>query len=1037
MVSAFASQNLILMALQLLLVFIILLFGSSLSLVESVVMNKTDRLALLDFKKQIDDPYGALSSWNDSIHFCNWVGITCGHRHQQRVIILDLQGNGLGGNISPSIGNLTFLHILNIANNSFYGKIPQEIGKLIRLRSILFLNNTFEGEIPTSLANCTRLRVIYFSRNNLVGKIPIELFMSMSKLEVIAIYSNGLTGEIPASFGNISSVRKITLGENRLQGSVPESFGQLTNLYFLSIQENKLSGIFPVSIYNLSSLEVISLTQNQLHGSLPLDIGLTLPNLVELYIGGNLFSGSIPNSISNISTLQALDLDRNSFVGPIPNNLGNLQNLQWFSIAKNQYGIEAVGELDFVNSLVNCTQLEFLDLSHNGFKGRLPKFIFNLSTQLSILGLGGNKISGTIPVGIENLVSLTELGMELNFLEGNIPYDIGKLQKLQRLFLDGNRLSGQIPSSIGNLTLLYELHIDHNNLNASIPFSIGNCQQLQYLTLFSNSLQGPIPKQLFLISSLSISLDLFNNSLIGSLPIEIGNLKSLSTIDVSENKLSGEIPYSIGDCHSLEHLSMRGNFFEGTIPQSLTLLKGLQDLDLSHNNLSGKIPKDLEKFTVLQSLNLSFNNLEGEVPIKGIFGNASAILVKGNEKLCGGIAELRLPKCINHGSTKQEKSNAFRMILSITVGVLGFLLISFFLFLYWMRKSKSEPPSISLIAEQFLRLSYKELFQATGGFSSANFIGSGSFGSVYKGIIDPDETIVAIKVLNLQNPRAYKSFTAECEALRNIRHRNLVKILTSCSSLDLKGKDFKALVYEFMPNGSLDDWLHTPMEVHNHSRNLSFIQRLNIALDVASALDYLHYHCYAPIVHCDLKPSNVLLDNDMTAHVSDFGLARILLGQKGENSSQTQTSTSGIKGSTGYVAPEYSMDGRATIQADVFSYGILLLEMFIGKRPTDQIFTDGLHLHNFAKTALPAHVMRILDPTLLPKEKQSEKIEDKTEGPNQWTDQLQDCVTSIIEIALQCSMESPRERMNMNDVVRGLQLIKGKFLETRISQHLH
>ncbi|XP_042485073.1 probable LRR receptor-like serine/threonine-protein kinase At3g47570 [Macadamia integrifolia] len=217
--------------------------------------------------------------------------------------------------------------------------------------------------------------------------------------------------------------------------------------------------------------------------------------------------------------------------------------------------------------------------------------------------------------------------------------------------------------------------------------------------------------------------------------------------------------------------------------------------------------------------------------------------------------------------------------------------------------SKGKPPSTPLINGRFLKLSYKELFQATGGFSSANFIGSDSFGSVYKGIIDQDQTIVAVKVLNLQNSRVYKSLMIECNALRTIRHRNIVKILTSCSILDSKGKDFKALVYAFMPNGSLDDWLHLPMEAHNDSRKLSLLQRLNIAIDVAFALDYLHYQCYVAIFHCDLKPSNILLDSDMTAHVSDFGLTRLLL-EHDNNSSQAQTGTIGIKGFIGYAAPE-------------------------------------------------------------------------------------------------------------------------------------
>ncbi|XP_042491847.1 probable LRR receptor-like serine/threonine-protein kinase At3g47570 [Macadamia integrifolia] len=1025
------------MALHQLLVFMILLFGSSLRLLESVTGSKrivgyqTDRLALLDFKNQIDDdPYGTLSSWNDSIHFCNWVGIECGHRHQQRVTRLVLEGHGLGGNISPSIGNLTFLHFFSIANNSFHGKIPQEIGNLFRLQVIGFLNNTLEGELPISLANCTHLRIIDFSYNNLVGKIPIELFKSLSKLEIIYIYSNGLTGEIPASFGNISSLQAISLAENSLQGRIPESFGQLTNLIFLALHQNKLSGMFPVSLYNLSSLEIISLPENQLHGSLPQDIGLTLPKLRHLEIGANLFSGSIPSSISNISTLEIIDLGDNSFIGPVPKSLGDLQNLREFLIGGNQFGTGEVDDFDLVNYLINGTRLEILDIQDNDFKGPLPDFKANFSTQLLMFFLGWNQISGTIPVGIENLVNLTLLSMEQNFLEGNIPSSIGKLSRLQRLFLGGNMLSGHIPSSIGNLTLLYELHLDANSLYGSIPSNIGNCQKLQYLSLSNNSLQGSIPVQLFLISFLSITPNLFYNSLVGSLPTEIGNLKSLSTLDISKNKLSGKIPSSIGDCNSLEYLYMWGNFFEGTIPQTLTLLKGLQVLDLSHNNLSGQIPTDLDKLVAMQSLNLSFNNLEGEVPNKGIFRNASAILVNGNDNLCGGIIELKLPACTNHGSMKRKKFSAFRMILSIIGVILGFLLLSSFLTLYWIKKSKSKPPSTSLIGDIFLNLSYKELFQATRGFSSENFIGSGSFGSVYKGIIDQDETIVAVKVLNLQNPRVCKSFMAECKTLRNIRHRNIVKILTSCSSLDSKGEDFKALVYQFMPNGSLDDWLHLPMEAHNHSRNLSLYQRLNIAIDVASALVYFHYNSHVPIVHCDLKPSNVLLDSNMIAHVSDFGLARLLLGPN-DNSSHTQTSTIGIKGSIGYVAPEYGMGGRATVEGDMFSYGILLLEMFTGKRPTDHMFGGDLNLHNFAKAALPVHVMQILDPTLLLKEEQSEEIKEdainRAESPSHMTDKLQDFMMLIIELALQCSMESPRERMNMNDMVRDLQLIKKKF----------
>jgi serine/threonine protein kinase len=189
----------------------------------------------------------------------------------------------------------------------------------------------------------------------------------------------------------------------------------------------------------------------------------------------------------------------------------------------------------------------------------------------------------------------------------------------------------------------------------------------------------------------------------------------------------------------------------------------------------------------------------------------------------------------------------------------------------------------------------------TSGFSPRNLIGSGSFKFVYKGIVDQDRRIIAVKVLNLQQKGASKSFMAECNVLRNIRHRNLVKILTCCSRMDYSDNEFKALVYEFMANGSLEKWLHQDLDNKNQSRNLNLLQRLNIAIDVASSLHYLHDRCERPIIHCDLKPSNVLLDNNIIAHISDFGLARLL--STTNDVSQHKTSIVGMKGTVGYAAP--------------------------------------------------------------------------------------------------------------------------------------
>ncbi|KAL6009261.1 hypothetical protein ACLOJK_022489 [Asimina triloba] len=492
-------------------------------------------------------------------------------------------------------------------------------------------------------------------------------------------------------------------------------------------------------------------------------------------------------------------------------------------------------------------------MTSNSLNGSLPASFANLSMQLETLGISRNMILGSIPSGIGNLINLNSLGMGYNMLAGAIPASIGKLNKMGGLSLKGNGLHGEIPDSFCNMTQLFDLQLAENNLAGYIPSCIENCKQRQFVHLKNNSLVGTLPKQLSNLLSFII-LRVQDNSLSGNLPMEVGHLQGLQCLDISNNNFSGEIPSSLGICVGLEFLSLSDNHFQGFLPSTLNSLHGLGHLDVSRNNLSDPIPEYLEEFS-LEYLNLSFNNFVGGLPEQGIFRNASGIFVIGNAKLCGGIQELPL----------------FLVALQYVVSLL-------------LLKSRKKPSSSpSSLEDPFMDVSYAELLKATDGFSSSNAIGTGSYGSVYKGTLHQNnigETVVAVKVLNLLQEGALKSFMTECETLRNIRHRNLIKILTCFSSIDFRDNDFKALVFEYMPNGSLQNWLSKDDEGNTISgRNLylKLIERLNIAIDVASALDYLHYHCQEPIFHRDLKPSNVLLDADMVAHVGDFGLARFAM----------------------------------------------------------------------------------------------------------------------------------------------------------------
>ncbi|KAL8166070.1 hypothetical protein V2J09_007569 [Rumex salicifolius] len=859
--------------------------------------SKTDIDSLLAIKSEISqDPNLYLSTWNESFPLCQWHGITCGRRHR-RVVTLDLSSSNLAGKLSPAVGNLSFLHNLTLEHNTFQGRIPPEIGRLSRLSFLSLNNNSFQGQIPVEVSFLSNLKWLRLAYNNLSGKLK----------EV------GIT--------NMTSLEKLTLNGNHFEGQIPFDIGNLKGLITLFLGQNRLSGMIPPSLFNLSSLKFLHLSSSGIHGQLPHDLGLLLPNIQFLHIRDNYLSGSVPKSLSNLSQLVNLDISNNSFTGNFVFNGQNMRNLQWINmVSAFSLGGEA-RDLSFLETLTNCSSLRILEVGNNNFEGVLPNVIANLSTELSFLDLHSNRISGSLPLGMGKFVNLYGLLLHDNKFTGPIPAEIGELKSLETVFFAFNNFSGNIPSSLGNLSFLSDLIMNDNKLVGHIPSSLGRCKSFLTLYLSRNNISGVLPPELFHATQL-YELLIGENLLQGSLPFEISNLKNLVTLDVSKNMFSGEIPSTLGSCTGLVMLYMVGNSFSGSVPLSFASLKGLQNLDLSQNNLSGEIPSYFSDLPLV-SLGLSFNNFEGEIPVKGVFSNITAVSLDGNTRLCGGLPELHFPRC---PESKKRKISFKILMIIISCGVLiTALVLALLFYLLCSKRKKESTVSGSLEVKGFLEVSYRMLWEATEGFSPSNLIGIGGFGSVYKGIIrqDDGEMQVGIKVLNLQNERANKSMISECKALRNIRHRNLVKIITVCSSLDYQRNDFKALVYEFMPRG------------------------------------------------------------------------------------------------------KYGLGSKVSAQGDVYSFGIIVLETLISKKPTDPIFNEGLNLRDFAKSGLPNQVIEVVDPRLM------------DDGVGRLARSSADirkmeCIKLLISIGIQCSAELPQERMHIKEVVNQLKLAKQNLLGRRI-----
>lgn len=944
--------------------------------------------SLLSIKSAIVDSLNYLTDWNSSSSssHCNWTGVSC--NENGFVERLDLSNMNLTGNISEDFQNFHHLSFLNISTNGFTTTLPKSLANLTSLVTIDVSQNDFVGEFPEGFGmGATRLKTVNASSNNFSGFLP-EYLGNATSLETLDFRGSFFVGSIPKSFKSLQNLKFLGLSGNNLTGSIPPEIGQLSSLEVIIIGYNEFEGTIPPEIGNLTNLQYLDLAVGTLTGAIPVELG-RLKKLTTVYIYQNSFEGQIPREIGNLPSLVYLDLSDNRFSGEIPEEIGDLKSLKLLNLMCNQLNgsiPSTIGELP---------NLEILELWKNSLTGSLPVNL-GMNSPLQWLDVSSNSLSGEIPAGLCDSGNLTKLILFNNSFSGPLPIGLSTCSSLVRVRIQNNLISGTIPSGLGNLPELQRLELAHNNFSGKIPHDLTLSNSLSFIDVSSNHLVSSLPYSILSIPNLQTLL-VSNNNLDGEIPSQFQDSPSLSVLDLSSNSFSGKIPENIASCQKLVNLNLSHNGLTGEIPTTVASMPMLSVLDLSNNSFVGRIPETFGSSPALETVNLSYNKLEGPVPNNGMLMTISANDLVGNDGLCGGI----LTPCshTHTNDSRRKKLHLRHVIFGFIFGVcvifsIGILvLIGRWLyqrwFLYgffdgWLMKTSKEWPW-RLIAFQRLNFTSADIMAS---IKESNVIGMGGSGVVYKATThNPPHSTVAVKKLWRSEPDIENGddLFVEVNLLGRLRHRNIVRLLGY-----LHNEADVMMVYEYMPNGNLGQALHGKQP----GRMLvDWVSRYNVALGVAHGLAYLHHDCHPPVIHRDVKSNNILLDADLEARIADFGLARTML-QKNETVSM-------VAGSYGYIAPEYGYTLKVDEKSDIYSFGVVLLELLTGKQPLEPSFGESIDIVEWVRGRMNRRDL--------------EGILDEEIGGE--CNYVQEEMLLVLRIALLCTAKLPKERPSMRDVI--------------------
>ncbi|ERN07535.1 hypothetical protein AMTR_s00154p00048010 [Amborella trichopoda] len=981
---------------------------------------------------------------------------------------LELEGNSLSGNLPMELGLLSSLRVVNLGYNRFTGSIPASLSGCPNLQILNLAGNLLNGTLPDFLGKFSNLRGVFLSFNQLSGSISGDIGNNCEFLEHLHLMGNYFTGGIPSNFGNCSRLRSLLLSSNILDGGIPPDLGRLSALEVLDISRNSLSGHIPSDLGNCKNLSVLILSNEydpqmfgKEHSLMDSFSGFSSDDKGEF----NYFEGGIPDSLANLSMIRIIWAPKATLDGPLPKYWGACKSLQMINLGGNFFNGE------FPYSFHECKDMYYFDLSSNKLTGVLTEKL--LVPCMGLFNVSGNSLSGDIPKFLETgcppipsfvvekqgqlpsnglygqwdyssvymsfFACNARSGSSMPYLEtDNLPifHDFSwnnftgsvpllpivapvrlEMDPLYAFLASGNNISGKLPGYVFETCDILSgmiLNLSRNSISGELPEVASNgCISMKQLDVSENRIVGFLPPSFGNLLSLE-SLDLSRNLLSGQIPMQFGQLKNLRYLSLAGNTLTGGIPSGLAQLPSLQVLELSSNFLTGKIPDGFAGLKNLTSILLDNNKLSGQIPSSFSKMTSLSVFNVSFNNLSGPIPRNVTSVRCDSVL--GNPLLLESchLASQSGPSTEQQGQSGSNTQYAYSPsesvsrknsgfnpieIASITSAslIVSVLLALIFLFVYTRKciprssgqgSGRREVITFSNIG---VSLTFESVVRATGGFNARNCIGNGGFGATYKAEMAPG-TLVAIKRLSVGRFQGVQQFDAEIKTLGRVRHPNLVTLIGYHAS-----ETEMFLIYNYLPGGNLEKFIQ-----ERSKRTVDWRMLHKIALDIARALAYLHDECVPRVLHRDIKPSNILLDNNYNAYLSDFGLARLL------GTSETHATTD-VAGTFGYVAPEYAMTCRVSDKADVYSYGVVLLELLSDKKALDPSFSsygNGFNIVQWACMLL----------------RQGQAREVFTAGL--WDVGPHDDLVETLHLAVMCTFESLSVRPSMKQVVQRLKQLQ-------------